>query len=141
LDGSKFSTKMFLGITWKIWSPTFGHHNQWPKFSNCPIWWLKVFSHPSWQSKFLGINKFFCQSLDQWSLLIKQLKFFGELPMFSVILKKLIVICGDQKLVTKKFWLSTMVSESWWPKISNDMEIENLVMNLVVTKSIFNCHT
>jgi hypothetical protein len=33
--------------------------------------------------------------------------------MFLVILKNLIVICGDQKLVTKKFWLSTMVTKSW----------------------------
>jgi hypothetical protein len=52
---------------------------------------------------FLGINKLFFQLLDQWSLLIRQLKNFGELPMFLGILNFLIVDYGDKKLVTKKF--------------------------------------
>jgi hypothetical protein len=73
----------------------------------------KSFLSPKLAIKIFGHQQFFFQSLDQWSLLIKQLKFFRQLPMFSVILKNLIVICGDQKLVTKKFWLSTMVTESW----------------------------
>jgi hypothetical protein len=61
--------------------------------------------------------------------------------MFPGILKFWIVDYGDQKLVTKKFWLLIMVTKSWWPKNFNDMEIENLVVNLVATKSIFNHHT
>jgi hypothetical protein len=41
--------------------------------------------------------------------MIRQLRIFKELPMFLGILKNLIVDCGDKKLMTKKFWLLTMV--------------------------------
>jgi hypothetical protein len=62
---------------------------------------------------FSGINKKKIQLLDQWSLLIKQLKIFREFPMVLGILKFLIVNYGDKKLMTKTFWLLIMVTESW----------------------------
>jgi hypothetical protein len=62
---------------------------------------------------FWASTKKMIQSLDQWSLLIKQLRISRELPMFPGILKFWIVDYGDQKLVTKKFWLLIMVTKSW----------------------------